>query len=55
MLLERDREQEGEEDLDPGQRDPQLLQQLAEVAVEAFVLGLVPSLTGWSAMRAVTI
>ena len=40
-LLERDREQEGEEDLDAGQGDAQLLQQLAEVAVEAFLLGLV--------------
>ena len=41
VLLERDREQEGEEDLDAGQRHPQLLQQLAEVAIKAFVLGLV--------------
>ena len=39
-LLEGDREQEGEEDLYPRQRHPQLLQQLAEVAVEAFLLGL---------------
>ena len=34
------RQQEGEEDLDAGQGDPQLLQQLAEVAIEAFLLGL---------------
>ena len=43
VLLERDGEQEGEEDLDAGQRDPQLLQQLAEIAVEALGLALVPS------------
>ncbi len=36
-------EQEGEEDLDAGQGDAQLLQQLAEVAIEAFGLALVPS------------
>ena len=47
VLLERDREQEGEEDLDAGQGDPQLLQQLAEVAVEAFLLGLVAARAGW--------
>ncbi len=37
------REQEGEEDLDAGQGDAQLLQQLAEVAIEALVLALVPA------------
>ncbi len=41
VLLERHREQEGEQHLHPRQRDPQLLQQLAEVAVEPFVFGLV--------------
>ena len=40
MLLERHREQEGEQHLHPRQRDPQLLQQLAEIAVEPFVFGL---------------
>ena len=43
VLLEGDGEQEGEEDLDAGQGDAQLLQQLAEVAIEAFALALVPS------------
>ena len=46
VLLERDREQEGEEDLDAGQGDAQLLQQLAEVAVEAFAPRSRPFLTG---------
>ena len=41
VLLERDREQEGEQHLDPRQRHPQLLQELAEVAVEPLVFGLV--------------
>jgi hypothetical protein len=43
VLLERDREQEGEEHLHPRQRDPQLLQQLSEVAIEPLVFGLVSS------------
>ena len=42
MLLERHREQESEQHLHPGQRDPQLLQQLAEIAIEPFVFGLLP-------------
>ena len=40
VLLERHRQQEGEEHLHARQRHPQLLQQLAKVAVEAFPLGL---------------
>jgi hypothetical protein len=40
-LLERHREQEGEQDLHPGQGDAQLLEELAEVAVEPFLVGLV--------------
>src|SRR4029077_20002744 len=40
VLLKRDREQEGEEHLHARQRHPQLLQQLAEVAVEAVAFAL---------------
>ena len=40
-LLKWHGEQEGEENLDSGQRDAQLLEQLAEVAVEALGLALV--------------
>jgi hypothetical protein len=40
VLLERDREEEGEEDLGPGQGNPKLLQQIPEVAVEAGVFAL---------------
>ena len=40
-LLERDGQQEGEEDLDAGLGDAQLLQLLAEVAIDPFGLGLV--------------
>ena len=43
LLLERNRQQEGEEDLHAGQRDPQLLQQLTEVAVETVRLRLLPA------------
>ena len=35
-LLERDREQEGEQDLHPGLGDPQFLEQLVVVPVGAF-------------------
>lgn len=43
MLLERNREEEGEEDLDPRQGDAQLLQQLSEVAVEPLLFRLLPA------------
>ena len=55
VLLERDREQEGEQDLDAGQRDAQLLQELAEVAVEAFGLALVPCPRGYPLIALLTI
>ena len=45
-LLERDRQQESGEDLRAGLRDPQLLQQLVPVAVEALALGLVAPVAG---------
>jgi hypothetical protein len=42
VLLERDREQEGEENLHAGEGDAELLQQLGEVAIEPLVFGLLP-------------
>ena len=41
-LCERDGKQEREQDLDPGERDPELAQQLVEVAVHALGRRLVP-------------
>jgi hypothetical protein len=40
-LGERQRQQEGEQNLHAGLRDPKLLQQLGVVAVGALVLGLI--------------
>ena len=42
-LVERDDEQEREQHLDAGQRHAQLTEQLLEVAIEPFLLGLVTS------------
>src|SRR6188472_165867 len=43
VLLKRDSEQKCEQHLDPRQRYPQLLEQLAEIAIEPFSLALFPS------------
>src|SRR4029079_6255432 len=45
-LGERDGEQEREQDLHAGERHPQLLEQVREVAIRALLLGFVPSASG---------
>ena len=45
-LLEDERQQEPGQDLGAGLRDPQLLQQLGPVAIEALGLGLVAAVVG---------
>jgi hypothetical protein len=43
MLLERHREQKGKEDLHARQGNPELLKELAKIAIQAFVFRLFPS------------